>query len=101
MPNYYEEEKQRAIAAANQRRAQNQARRQSHGELSLRIEADSDGLHLILVVYRPQPGRERDLVVLEDVHWKVQQATEDEITSWGVRALMRHASVQLELPFER
>jgi uncharacterized protein Smg (DUF494 family) len=97
--NHYEAEKLRAIKAATRRRADDLAARNSHDEVSLRVDADSDGFHLVLILYRARRHQDREMVTLEDVHWKTPNATEDEIISWAVRALMRHASIQLELPF--
>lgn len=96
----YEEERKRVQVAAAKRKAADAVSRETHSEVSLRIEGTHEGPKLMLIVYRPVRGGKRDMVVLEQVVWRTDRYSEGDILSWGVRALMRHAAIQLELPFE-
>jgi hypothetical protein len=98
---HYSKEQARKAVEAAKAKAADAAARESHSEVSLRIESSREGIRLLLIVYTPRRGSQRLMRVIEDVVWKTAYATEDELLSWGVRALMRHAAVQLELPFEQ
>jgi hypothetical protein len=96
----YEAERKRRVVAATKLRAAELAARERNHEVSLRIEGSVQGMHLTLITYRAAPGQQRQFKTLEDVVWRAEGVSMDDIISWAIRALMRHAAVQLELPFE-
>jgi hypothetical protein len=86
----------KAKRAYEQRKADNQAVQALYPSLSMRLWAETDGMHIEATVDMPIGHGKTRYKILQRAVWQPNEVTEELVVDWGRRALVRHLESLLE-----